>query len=158
MTNTHRTSRQTHLTKAQIRALATLTLVFVIAIATLIQECATNRKDSTGQQSASAAAVTTIAADPTKTTVRFLDIGQGDSTIVELPDGKTMVIDAGPRGSAKTIEAQLKADGRPQVDYLVATIPMPTISAGWQNSSLALISNPSGRQTPQTTLRRSEAF
>ena len=87
MTNTHRASRQTHLTKAQMRALATLTLVFVVAIATLIQECATNRKDSTSQQSASAAAVTTIAADPTKTTVRFLDIGQGDSTIVELPDG-----------------------------------------------------------------------
>lgn len=123
MTNTHRTSRQTHLTKAQIRALVTLTLVFVVAIAALIQECASNRKDSTGKQSTSAAAATTIAADPTKTTVRFLDIGQGDSTIVELPDGKTMVIDAGPRGSAKTIEAQLKADGRPQVDYLVATHP-----------------------------------
>ena len=76
MTNTHRTSRQTHLTKAQICALVTLTLVFVVAIASLIQKCATNRKDSTDKQRTSAAAATTIAADPTKTTVRFLDIGQ----------------------------------------------------------------------------------
>lgn len=123
MTNAHCTSHQHRLTKAQIRTLTTLALTFVIAVAALIQECTTRPYDATAQSDAPAAVTAAASADPTKTTIRFLDIGQGDATIVELPDGKTMVIDAGPRGSAKTIESQLKADHRNQIDYLIATHP-----------------------------------
>lgn len=57
-------------------------------------------------------------------TVRFVDVGQGDGSIVEFPDGRTMVIDAGRDGSSGAeINAVLSADGRAQVDWLVATHP-----------------------------------
>lgn len=121
MTRKRRTSRRKRLTKAQIRTLITLAFVFISAVTTLIYECV--GRQATSATDPQATVVATTPADPTKTTVRSLDIGQGDSTIIELPDGKTMVIDAGPRGSEKIIEAQLEADNRSRIDYLVATHP-----------------------------------
>lgn len=61
--------------------------------------------------------------EPVKTTVKYVNVGQGDASIIELPDGKTMVIDAGPSGSASTISTILKADNRQKIDYLIATHP-----------------------------------
>ena len=54
--------------------------------------------------------------------VKFVDVGQGDASIIEFPDGKTMLIDT-PRGKADTVMATLRADGRPTIDWLVATHP-----------------------------------
>lgn len=55
--------------------------------------------------------------------VTFVDVGFGDCTIVEFPDGKTALIDAGD-GSAsttRTIFAALNSKGIDKIDYLVAT-------------------------------------
>lgn len=54
--------------------------------------------------------------------VRFVDVGQGDATIVEFPDGKTLVIDVAQDG-ADAVNSQLAADGRDGIDWLVATHP-----------------------------------
>ncbi len=56
-----------------------------------------------------------------KLTIRFLDIGQGDAELVQLPSGETILIDSGDRGSA-TVE-MLKKYGVREIDLLIATHP-----------------------------------
>ena len=55
--------------------------------------------------------------------IHFVDVGQGDATIIELPDGKTMLIDGGDgSGSAeKSLMRYLNALKIKKLDYLVAT-------------------------------------
>lgn len=55
--------------------------------------------------------------------VHYIDVGQGDSEFLELPDGKTMLIDAGPRSAAATVVSYLRAQGCTRIDYLVASHP-----------------------------------
>ena len=52
--------------------------------------------------------------------VRFVDVGQGDASLIEFPDGKTMLIDA---ASSSEVLQQLRDDNRSQIDWLVATHP-----------------------------------
>lgn len=53
--------------------------------------------------------------------VRFLDIGQGDSQLLQLPGGETILIDSGDRG-APTLD-HLKKYGVRQIDLMIATHP-----------------------------------
>lgn len=55
--------------------------------------------------------------------VRFLDIGQGDCALVQLPDGKNMLIDSGKNNSEteKKIIDTLKEVGATTIDYGVLT-------------------------------------
>lgn len=55
--------------------------------------------------------------------IHFLDVGQGDSTLIEFPDGKTMLIDGGDGSSAatKSILRYLHALDIEYLDYLVVT-------------------------------------
>src|SRR5712691_12015772 len=56
-----------------------------------------------------------------KLVVHFLDIGQGDSELIELPDGETILIDSGDRG-APTVDL-LRKYGVRQIDLIIATHP-----------------------------------
>lgn len=58
-----------------------------------------------------------------KLRVHFLDVGEGDSEFVELPDGKTMLIDAGNPENGPDIAAYIRKLGHDRIDYLVATHP-----------------------------------
>jgi competence protein ComEC len=49
--------------------------------------------------------------------ITYLDVGQGDSSIIELPDGKTMVIDTGKTG--REVASFLKYRGKKTVDALI---------------------------------------
>lgn len=53
--------------------------------------------------------------------VHFMDVGQGDSILVQLPDGKNMLIDGGEKGSEKVTVPYIKSLGITVLDYVVAT-------------------------------------
>jgi len=55
--------------------------------------------------------------------VTFLDVGQGDSTLLELPNGEVMLIDAGNPEDGEKIVSQIKEKGYDRIDYLIATHP-----------------------------------
>jgi len=55
--------------------------------------------------------------------VHYLDVGQADSEFIELPDGKTMLIDAGNKGDGSAVVSYIKNLGYSTIDYLVATHP-----------------------------------
>lgn len=50
-------------------------------------------------------------------TVTFLDVGQGDSSVIELPDGKIIVIDTGKNG--RETASFLKYKGKYMIDVLI---------------------------------------
>lgn len=58
-----------------------------------------------------------------KLTACFLDVDQGDCSLFYLPDGKTMLIDAGNRGDGEKIVAYLNKNGVERLDYVIATHP-----------------------------------
>ncbi|WP_321417169.1 lamin tail domain-containing protein [uncultured Methanomethylovorans sp.] len=55
-------------------------------------------------------------------TVHFIDVGQGDSILVEYA-GKTMLIDAGEKNMGSTVSSYLKQQGVSSLDNVVATHP-----------------------------------
>ena len=52
--------------------------------------------------------------------VHFIDVGQGDAILVQLPNQQVMLIDAGPKS---TVTDYLQSQGVKRIDYLVATHP-----------------------------------
>ncbi len=55
--------------------------------------------------------------------VHFLDVGQGDSTFIELPDNECMLIDAGTYDYGNLITEKIEQYGYSKINYLVATHP-----------------------------------
>lgn len=53
--------------------------------------------------------------------VHFIDVGQGDSTFIELPNKETMLIDGGP--SKEVVSRYIKNLGYDSVTYVIATHP-----------------------------------
>lgn len=56
-------------------------------------------------------------------TVKFFDVGQGDSILIQTPNGKTMLIDAGPGSASDKVYSALKSLNINSIDVLVATHP-----------------------------------
>ncbi|MDR2024557.1 MAG: MBL fold metallo-hydrolase [Hungatella sp.] len=54
--------------------------------------------------------------------VHFIDVGQGDSTLVE-KDGHYMLIDAGERDQGETVASYLEKQGVNKLDYVIGTHP-----------------------------------
>ena len=53
----------------------------------------------------------------------YIDVGQGDSIFIELPNKECMLIDAGERDYGKKVTQYIKQLGYNKIDYLVATHP-----------------------------------
>lgn len=64
---------------------------------------------------------TTESTAETDLEVSIIDVGQGDATLVKLPNGKTMLVDAGPDVQASAVENELSKRGIDKIDYLIAT-------------------------------------
>ncbi len=54
--------------------------------------------------------------------VRFVDVGQGDGSVIEFPDGKTLVIDTAADADG-AVNGVLASDKRTTINWLVATHP-----------------------------------
>ncbi len=55
--------------------------------------------------------------------VHYIDVGQGDSIFVELPDEKCMLIDAGENLCGYDVVEYIQSTGEDYIDYVVATHP-----------------------------------
>ncbi|MBR5157070.1 MAG: MBL fold metallo-hydrolase [Clostridia bacterium] len=55
--------------------------------------------------------------------VHFVDVGQADCTLIEMPDGTTMLIDAGNNDDGDDVVSYLKMCGIEKVDILIGTHP-----------------------------------
>lgn len=55
--------------------------------------------------------------------ISFLDVGQGDCTFICLPNGETLLIDAGNHENGTEIIQYIQESGKNTIDYLVATHP-----------------------------------
>lgn len=53
----------------------------------------------------------------------FIDVGQGDSMLIQTPEGKNILIDGGPPEAGKKVVAYLKKYGIDELDLLFATHP-----------------------------------
>ncbi len=60
--------------------------------------------------------------------ITYLDVGQGDSSVIELPDGKTMVIDTGKTG--REASAFLSYRGKTLIDALILSHIHPDHTGG----------------------------
>ena len=56
-------------------------------------------------------------------TIHFVDVGQGDCIFIELPDGKTALIDAGAEESGDAVVSYIRNLGYSKIDYILATHP-----------------------------------
>lgn len=55
--------------------------------------------------------------------LHFIDVGQGDATFIELGNGETMLIDAGPNSAQKTVTEYIRKLGYRKIDYVIASHP-----------------------------------
>ena len=58
-----------------------------------------------------------------KMKIHFIDVGQGDSIFIELPNNTTMLIDAGEASKGKTVANYIKVLGYSKINYLIGTHP-----------------------------------
>lgn len=62
--------------------------------------------------------------DPAKElSAHFIDVGQGDSSLIVTPNGKNVLIDGGKKSAGEKVVSYLKAAGVSSIDLLVATHP-----------------------------------
>ena len=83
-------------------------LLFVL-ISTLLIGCNTLTSDNTQ-------------VDPTKMIVHYIDVGQGDSILIQV-NNKNLLIDAGPKSDKKKLFNYLSSLNLDKLDYVIATHP-----------------------------------
>lgn len=58
-----------------------------------------------------------------KLRVSYIDVGQGDSSLIQLPNGKTILIDAGENDQGSKVVSYLKSQGIKRLDVTIWTHP-----------------------------------
>jgi competence protein ComEC len=62
-------------------------------------------------------------ASSTNATVSFIDVGEGDSILIQTPDNKSVLMDAGPENASARIVSYLNARNITTLDALIITHP-----------------------------------
>jgi Predicted hydrolase (metallo-beta-lactamase superfamily) len=87
----------------------------------------TTAKETAAAQASETTAVVTIEttkpipAGPLK--VHFINVGQGDSILIQTPEGNTMLIDGGPKSSESSLVSYLQGQGVSKINLIVSTHP-----------------------------------
>ena len=89
---------------------------------TAVAPAGSPQQDSAASSQPDTGTLSTTAQTSANVTIKFIDVGQGEAILIALPE-KTVLIDAGPTGSAPKIAQVLQELGRNKIDYLVATHP-----------------------------------
>lgn len=58
-----------------------------------------------------------------KLRISYIDVGQGDSSLIQLPNGKTILIDAGENDQGNKVVSYLKSQGIKRLDVTIWTHP-----------------------------------
>lgn len=87
-------------------------LIFVLAVILLLAGCTLDVETTK---------IPTTAGDEMR--VHFIDVGQGDSILIESPNGKMMLIDGGVKSAGNQVIAYLTELGVQKLDVVVATHP-----------------------------------
>ncbi len=93
-------------------------VVLLIALVSAVVVKTTGGESETQAKSASSAS-----AIEDGLSVHYLDVGQGDSEFIELPNGECMLIDAAESGYSYQIISTIEDLGYSEINYLVATHP-----------------------------------
>ncbi len=112
------------LIKSMKKLLKTIFVVAVVGALCLSAFCCVGCGKATQEHNSTSIASTSSTQHTTgKFVSHFIDVGQGDSEFLELPDGKTMLIDTGEYDQSKTVGDYISSLGYKKIDYLVATHP-----------------------------------
>ena len=91
-------------------------IVCLIILCLLVVGCSSPFVETNNKASAS-----TFSGDTLR--VNYIDVGQGDSIFIELPNKETMLIDAGEAYEADNVINYIKNLGISKIDYIVGTHP-----------------------------------
>ncbi|WP_051390377.1 ComEC/Rec2 family competence protein [Sediminibacillus terrae] len=88
------------------RLIAAFILLYLVVIFLPFMVCAAARHDSDNELQ-----------------VHFIDVGQGDSILIEAPNGRNMLVDGGPPSAAEKVIGYLRERNVKKLDLVVATHP-----------------------------------
>lgn len=97
------------------RKFSIILVALLLILTSIVSSC--TAKNSVYQESPSTQETTNVLK------VHFIDVGQGDSTFIQLADGKTILIDGGNKADASIITNYLHSLNILSIDYLIATHP-----------------------------------
>lgn len=102
-----------------------LLLLMTILLAISLIACTTIQASSTGVPTSTPATsvVASNAKYATDLKVHFVDVGQADCILVELPNNQKMLVDAGNNEDKDTIISYLNSKSIKKIDYLIGTHP-----------------------------------
>ena len=105
---------------AQKRHIRILIICLLTAIALLLGGCSSALSQSSGPPGSQALAASGSEGQDLR--VHFIDVGQGDSILVQ-SEGHFMLIDAGENNQADTVIRYLQQAGVTELDYVIGTHP-----------------------------------
>ena len=95
-----------------------ISMLVCICIAVLLSGCTLNQKPNKTIETSQ------IPVEPSgQMKVHFLDVGQGDSILIQSPNGKNLLVDGGTKNAGKDVVDYIRKQGIEKLDYVVATHP-----------------------------------
>lgn len=105
----------------KLKLLVLLTSIVLLAACTSTPAPTPTATQSPTPTTTAAPAPTTAPPATGNLTFHVIDIGQGDSILVQFPNGKTMLVDGGDIGRGDEVVAYLRSAGVSKLDVVVAT-------------------------------------